>query len=71
MAHRLIWSPRAIEDLEQIAEYISRDSEMYALSVAQSLFEAPVRLTEFPKLGRVVPEINRETMREIFVYSYR
>ena|GEM_PF-4215859 len=31
MALRIVWSPEAVEDLESIAEYISRDSECYVL----------------------------------------
>ncbi|WP_456432206.1 type II toxin-antitoxin system RelE/ParE family toxin, partial [Nitratifractor sp.] len=28
-------------------------------------------LPEFPEMGRIVPELNSEQIREIFVYSYR
>lgn len=30
MADQVKWSPEALEDVESIAEYISRDSEFYA-----------------------------------------
>jgi plasmid stabilization system protein ParE len=30
MAHQVAWSPRAIEDLEAIAQYIAADSSAYA-----------------------------------------
>ena len=33
MDFKVVWSPEAIEDLESIAEYISRDSEFYAQAV--------------------------------------
>ncbi|MFT5124839.1 MAG: toxin ParE1/3/4 [Verrucomicrobiales bacterium] len=71
MAHKIVWSPQALEDIDSIADYIARDSEMYAVSVAQSLFEAPAKLLEFPLLGRVIPESQTESMREIFVHDYR
>ena len=71
MAHRLVWSLQAIEDIESIATYISRDSEMYAISVVQKLVDAPLQLSEFPDLGRIVPETQSPAIREIFVYSYR
>jgi plasmid stabilization system protein ParE len=35
------------------------------------LFEAPLPLIKFPHLGRVVPETNTETIRELFVHEYR
>ena len=60
MDYKLIWSPRAIEDIEAIAEYIARDSITYAESTVERIFQAPERLIQFPKLGRVVPEKNNE-----------
>ena len=32
MDYKLIWSPQAIEDIQAIAEYIARDSTIYAES---------------------------------------
>jgi len=71
MDYKLIWSPQAIEDIEAIAEYIARDSTTYAESTVERILEAPEKLTQFPKLGRVVPEKNDEAIREIFVFQYR
>jgi len=67
----LIWSPQAIADIDGIAAYIARDSEFYAAAVAQRLFDAPTKLLEFPRIGRVVPETNVDTIREIFIHEYR
>ncbi len=71
MDYKLIWSPQAIEDIQAIAEFIARDSATYADSTVERLFRAPERLTQFPKLGRIVPEKNEEYIREIFVFQYR
>lgn len=71
MDYKLIWSPQAIEDIKAIAEYIGRDSNIYAESTVEWIFQAPEKLIQFPKLGRVVPEKNNETIREIFVFQYR
>ena len=71
MDYKLIWSPQAIEDIEAIAEYIARDSTFYAESTVERIFQAPEKLMPFPKLGRVVPEKNDESIREIFVFQYR
>jgi len=71
MDYKLIWSPQAIEDIEAIAEYIARDSTVYAESTIERIFQASERLAQFPKLGRVVPERNDEFIREIFVFQYR
>lgn len=71
MDYKLIWSPQAIEDIEAIAEYIARDSTIYAESTVEQIFQAPERLMQFPKLGRIVPEKNDESIREIFIFQYR
>ncbi len=65
------WSPEAIEDLEAIAEYIIRDSEYYARSVVTGMLAVSRDIREFPFIGRIVPEIGDENIRERFVYSYR
>lgn len=71
MDFKLIWSPQAIEDIGAIAEYIARDSIVYAESTAEQIIEASEKLIQFPKLGRIVPEKNDESIREIFVFQYR
>jgi len=65
------WSPEATEDLESIAEYIARDSEFYARAVVTEILSASRNILEFPLIGRVVPEIGDEHIRERFIYSYR
>ncbi len=71
MAYRVTWSPEAVEDLESIAEYIERDSLFYAQSVVSKILEASRSLGEFPLIGRMLPEMGDENIRERFVYSYR
>lgn len=65
------WSPEATEDLESIAEYIARDSEFYARAVVTEIFAVSRSIAEFPLIGRIVPEIGDERIRERFIYSYR
>ena len=65
------WSPEAIEDLESITEYIARDSEYYARAVVTEILAVSRNIRKFPLIGRVVPEIGDEHIRERFIYSYR
>lgn len=65
------WSPEAIEDLESIAEFIARDSEYYARAVVTEILSVSNNVREFPLIGRVVPEVGNEHIRERFIYSYR
>ena len=71
MEYRVTWSPEALEDLESIAEYIERDSLFYAQSVVSKILEASRNIKEFPLIGRVIPELGDENIRERFIYSYR
>ena len=71
MAYRIVWSPEAIEDIESIAEYIQRDSLFYAKAVVNKIFQSIEKLKEFPKIGRIVPELEKEDIRELIIYSYR
>lgn len=67
----IVWSKPAREDLRLIHQYIARDSRHYATRVAQDITEKVEVLRELPKLGRIVPEIGEENVREIGLYSYR
>lgn len=71
MARRLVWSPEAVEDIEAIADYISRDSEYYARTVVSRIIATAESIPENPKLGRIVPEISANDFRERFVHRYR
>ena len=71
MAHRVAWSPRALADLEAIAEYIATDSAAYAKGVVRRITDQTRSLSRFPRLGRKVPEFDDESIRELQAYSYR
>jgi len=68
---RILWSPQALLDVESVRDYISHDSPRYAELVVRRLIAAVGRLEEFPRSGRIVPERNREDLREIIVRPYR
>ena len=65
------WTPQAADDLAAIHDYIARDSAFYARSVAERILTAIDRLEDFPLSGRVVPELQREDIREIIQRPYR
>jgi toxin ParE1/3/4 len=71
MAYRVVWSPRALDDVDSIAAYISRDSTAHASAVVTKIIRATRILKQFPFAGRMVPEFEDEALRERFVYSYR
>lgn len=67
----VIWSIPARNDLKQIYDYIAKDSKYYATNVAQQIISKAENLNKFPEIGRVVPEIGDENVRELIIYSYR
>lgn len=71
MAAAIVWSQEAIEDIDAIAEYISRDSPYHAQRVVEMLYELGDGIAAHPQAGRVVPELSNAQIRERFVYSYR
>ena len=71
MAYQVVWSPTALEDIEAIASYISRDSISYAGAVVRKVINSTHNLENFPFAGRIVPEFGSEIIREVFAYSYR
>jgi toxin ParE1/3/4 len=48
----IVWSPRAIEHLAHLREYIARDNPNAANRTASALLEAVERLATLPNLGR-------------------
>lgn len=68
---KVIWSPEAVEDVEAVAQYISRDSEFYAKATVSKIIDFSRSVGKFPQMGRVVPEFNDKNIRERLVYSYR
>ena len=65
------WTPRALDDLDAICLFIARDSPHMASVFADRLFRTTDRLADHPRVGRIVPEIELEGIREIFVGNYR
>jgi toxin ParE1/3/4 len=65
------WSAPARNDLRQIYDYIARDSRYYARVVIDKIVTSTEKLERFPDIGRVVPEIGDDNVKELFVYSYR
>lgn len=71
MAKEVIWTGRATDDLYQIFESLSAYSNTRAESVIETIIDKVFLLEQFPKMGRVVPELNLESIREIVVQQYR
>ena len=65
------WSSTAQNDLNDIIDYIAKDSVEYALSFYEQIREKTENLTKFPKIGRIVPELDDPNIRELILRNYR
>ena len=68
---KIEWTEPALLDLENIRDYIRRDSEYYAARFAEKIIEAVESLEKFPEMGRAVPEVEEESIRELLLHNYR
>jgi addiction module RelE/StbE family toxin len=71
MDYQVIWSPEALDDVDDIASYIAKDSPQYAQSVVEQVITRSRNLSSYALRGRVVPELDTPEYRETFIYSYR
>jgi toxin ParE1/3/4 len=67
----LIWTLRARADLKAIHDRIARDSRQNANRVVHEIRRKADALAEPPRVGRTVPELNDQQLREISAYSWR
>ena len=65
------WTSRAELDLRDIEDFIARDSVSYAVLLVDRLIQAVEKLSDFPRMGRVVPEFERDDLRELLYRKYR
>jgi len=68
---QLIWSDKAASDLEDIHDYIAKDSIFYAIVQVDRLMKSVERLQAFPESGRTLPEYQNTPYREVIHGSYR
>ena len=68
---KVVWSPLALERVEDIARYIAEDNPDAAVRWVDELFTTVERLADSPKSGRVVPEVGSPRIRELMYGAYR
>ncbi len=68
---KVVWTDSAIQDINDIGEYIAKNSIRYAEITVQELFESVDILANHPKLGIIVPEFDSEFIRQLLKGNYR
>ena len=68
---KILWTDPSIDDLRNLLTYIAKDSEEYARTFVEKIILSVDKLTDFPRLGRMVPEADQEAIRELLYHNYR
>jgi plasmid stabilization system protein ParE len=67
----VIWTQRARDALDEAAAFVAEDSPEAAVNLVERALDAAESLSTLSERGRIVPELDDPTVREIFVYRYR
>ena len=67
----VIITPQAREDLGSIVRRIARDNPKKARIFGYLLIDKALTISPLPERGRVVPELNDPSVRELIEGSYR
>ena len=68
---KIQWSPLAVDRISEIAEYIALDNPSAANKWVNDIFGSTEKLLDFPSIGRVVPELKDQKIRELLKGNYR
>ena len=68
---KVVWTDSALFDLNDIGDYIAKDSERYAQLTIERLFNSVDILEEHPRSGKMVPEFENDKIRELIRINFR
>ena len=67
----IVWSDPALDQLNEIAEYIALDKPEAASGLVKKVFSTVDRLEQFPESGHIPPEVPNSIYRELYVKPCR
>lgn len=67
----IVWTDPALDQLEEIAEYIALDNTDAASGLVKAIFSTVEQLALFPGSGHVSPELPNSIYRELYVRPCR
>ena len=67
----VIWTIKAVEQVEQIGSFIEKDSPFQARRVIQLIIKETRKLKQHTRIGKMIPEVLEDPYRELRVFSYR
>lgn len=67
----IVWTNPALDQLDEIAEYIALDKPEAAFGLVQAIFSSVDRLEQFPDSGHLPSELPHSIYRELYVKPCR
>ncbi|PNU20156.1 plasmid stabilization protein [Geothermobacter hydrogeniphilus] len=67
----IVWTDPALDELEEIADYIALDNLPASKSLVQAVFDKVARLENYPESGRFPSELKGLNYREVVVSPCR
>jgi plasmid stabilization system protein ParE len=71
MDAKVVLSEVALDDLQQISEYIARDNPEQAFRFGTELIDSTLPQASFPEMGRVIARYKNPLLRELVHGAYR
>lgn len=71
MGQQVIWTDEAIADLRQWVAFIAQDNPAAGVKLGEKIIRKSMLLAAHPRLGRMLRETKRDTLREIIMHPCR
>ena len=68
---KVLWTDSAVGQPQAIHDYLAQTSPDYAVRIIDRLTKRSIQIGAFPNSGRMVPEYERNEIREVIEGSYR
>ena len=68
---KILWSPLAVERMEEISDYVAYDSPAAANEWIDTILDKVDLLKTSPEIGRIVPELENPDFRELILGNHR
>ena len=68
---KVLWTNSAVAQLQAIHDYLAQTSPDYAVRIVDRLTRHSIQIAAFPNSGRMVPEFERNEIREVIEGRYR
>lgn len=68
---KVLWTDSAVAQPQAIHDYLAQTSPDYAVRIVDRLTRRSIQIAAFPNSGRMVPEFERNEIREVIERRYR